>query len=183
MHFSECAEGFCRMPPAWVIDKLRERVAEGDTLSIIVQLFAEHNFSCTARQLDRWKVKHKIRRQWQGSDAALDAIVRQLIADDELGEDEGYRWVHSVVNTRIPGGLCVGRNRVQASLRRVVPALVDARKNAVERQLQRRVYVADYFMQRSHIDLMCKLIFGHVRLYVYGHVSSNAALPTRRARP
>ena len=163
-------------PPAWVLAKLRQLVAEGDTVQLITEHLASLNFSCTVRQVRRWKEKHNIRRVWAGSDAALDSVVQQLVVNEEFGDEEGYRWVASVVNRAIPGPRSVGVNRVCKSLRRLLPAKVDARKAIVEKRLQRRVYVADYYGQRAHIDLQCKLQFGDTKLYIYGHVC-------RRLRP
>ena len=157
-------------PPAWVIAKLRQLVAEGDSVPLIVEHLSSLNFSCTERQVRRWKEKHGIRRVWEGSDAALDSVVHQLAVNEEFGDEEGYRWVASVVNRAIPGPRSVGVARVCKSLRRVMPAKVDARKAIVEKRLQRRVYVADYYGQRAHIDLECKLQFGGTKLYIYGHV-------------
>jgi len=96
------------------------------------------------------------------------------VADDELGDEEGYRWIASVVNRAIPGPESVGVQRIAKSLRRVMPAKVDERKVIVEKHLQRRVYVADYYGQRAHIDLQCKLQFGDVRMYIYGHADGDA---------
>lgn len=166
-------------PPAWAIAKVRELVAEGDTPEFIAEHLHDLGLTCTPRQVRRWKEVHGIKRQWAGGDAALDGIVQQLVASDELGDEEGYRWVHSIVNEHIPGHERVGCERVRRSLKRVMPAQVDARKAIVEKTLQRRVYVADYYGERTHIDLECKLIFGSVRLYIYGHVRSATA--TRRA--
>jgi len=64
--------------------------------------------------------------------------------------------------------------RIAKSFRRVVPAKVDERKAIVEKHLLRRVYVVDYYGQRAHIDLQCKLQFGDVRMYIYGHADGDA---------
>ena len=157
-------------PPAWVLAKLRQLVAQGDMALLIAEHLQYLKFSCTVRQVRRWKVQHGIRRVWAGTDLALDGVVQQLVADDELGDEEGYRWIASVVNRAIPGPESVGVQRIAKSLRRVMPAKVDERKAIVEKHLQRRVYVADYYGQRAHIDLQCKLQFGDVRMYIYGHV-------------
>ena len=58
-----------------------------------------------------------------------------------------------------------------------MPAAVDERNKIVEKRMQRRIYVADYSDQRDHIDLECKLIFGRVRLYIYGQVCAPPAAP------
>ena len=163
--------------------KIRELVADGVTVPLIVEHLQDLNFTCTERQVRRWKQTNGIRRQWTGTDADLDAVVQQLVADDELGDEEGYRWVTSTVNEAIPGPQAVGVDRVRRSLRRVLPAKVDARKAIVEKQLQRRIYVADYYGQRAHIDLECKLIFGAVRLYIYGHVRRAASCPSAQPKP
>ena len=99
-------------------------------MSLIVEHMSSLNFSCTERQVRRWKEKQGIRRVWAGSDAALDSVVHQLAVNEELGDEEGYRWVASVVNRAIPGPRSVGVARVCKSLRRVMPAKVDARKNS-----------------------------------------------------
>lgn len=66
---------------------MRELVAEGDTPELISEHLHDLGLQCTPRQVRRWKVVHKIRRQWAGGDAALDGIVQQLVANDELGDD------------------------------------------------------------------------------------------------
>eukprot|EP00966_Prymnesium_polylepis_P016087 371849-Prymnesium_polylepis.1 len=82
--------------PAWVLGMLRDLVARRKS---------------NPRQVKRWKLKHCIGHAWRGDDAALDQVVTDLRADDELGVNEGYRWAHSVVNGRLPPGLSVGAER------------------------------------------------------------------------
>ena len=53
----------------------------------------------------------------QRFDGQLDQIMQQLRDDDELGEQEGYRWVHSVVNEAVPGDERVGEKRVRAAVK------------------------------------------------------------------
>ena len=64
-------------------------------------------------------MKHGIKSQWADDDGQLDQIMQQLRDDDELGEHEGYRWVHSVVNEAVPGDERVGEKRVRAAVKRV----------------------------------------------------------------
>ena len=82
--------------------------------------------------------------------------------------------MHSVVNAAVPGGERVGRGRVRAALRRSDPAAVDERKEIVKKRLVRRVYVADYHLQRTHFDLECKLTFGTVLIYIYGQLDGDS---------
>ena len=69
-------------------------------------------------------------------DGQLDQIMQQLRVDDELGEQEGYRWVHSVVNAAIPGDERVGEKRVRAAVKRAMPAAVAARNDIIETRLK-----------------------------------------------
>ena len=160
--------------PDWVIALLRELNAEGKDNPRCASLITEAGYDCNATQVHRWKLKRGIRQIWRGDDQALDGIIGRLKANDELGPLEGHVWVHSVVNDAIPGGERVGRNRVCAALRRSDPAAADARKEIVKKRLVRRVYVADYNLQRAHFDLECKLTFGTVIIYIYGQVDGDA---------
>ena len=159
-------------PPAWVIAYVREFASEhGDTAELIIQGLAARGVNATKAQIHRWKVKYHIRKQWYGTDDELDAILRRLHADGELGSKEGYKWVHSVVNQQLQKGEgLVGRARVQRAMARCFPAQVEARKAMVEKRLQRRLYVAHYYGQSYHLDPECKLQFGVVRLYIFGLV-------------
>ena len=157
--------------PPWVLHMLRDLVERRKTVEIIAGLISHAGYDCTPRQVKRWKLKHKLSARWDGDDQALDGIVEALRREDELGANEGYRWCHSVVNQRLPAGKSVGAARVCQAQRRTDPAGVALRKRIVEKQLQRRVYVADYYGQSDHIDLECKVIVGNrVRIYIYGQV-------------
>uniref|UniRef100_A0A7S3AF98 Integrase core domain-containing protein n=1 Tax=Haptolina ericina TaxID=156174 RepID=A0A7S3AF98_9EUKA len=161
-------------PPRWVIDKVRELVANAVPGPIIAEQITSAGYQTTVRQVKRWKEKNNIVQNWRGDDAALDQVVQRLRDDDELGAEEGYRWVQSVVNSAIDGQARVGEKRVRAAIRRAMPAAVDERNKIVEKRMQRRIYVADYADQRDHIDLECKLIFGRVRLYIYGQACGDS---------
>lgn len=160
--------------PSWVIHKVQELVARATPVPIIAGQLVAMGYPCTARSVKRWKVKHGIRQTWRGDDVALDAVVQRLRDDDELGAEEGYRWVQSVVNDAIPGSERVGAARVRKAIKRAMPAAVNEREKIVEKQLQRRIYIADYRGQRHHIDLECKLQFGPVRIYIFGLVRAPA---------
>jgi|TARA_B110000046_G_scaffold119755_1_gene126435 hypothetical protein len=154
--------------PVWVLQKTRELVARATPAHIIAGIITAAGYPANARQVRRWKEKHGIKSQWAGDDGQLDQIMQQLRDDDELGEQEGYRWVHSVVNAAIPGDERVGEKRVRAAVKRAMPAAVAARNDIIETRLQRRVYVADYAGQNDHLDLECKIIVGSVRMYIFG---------------
>ena len=158
--------------PAWVLGMVRDLVARRKPVHIIAGLITHAGFDCNPRQVKRWKEKHGIGTLWRGDDAALDQVVTDLHADDELGVNEGYRWAHSVVSDRLPPGLSVGAARVRKAMRRADPAAVDQRKKMVEKRLQRRIYVAHYYGQSDHVDFECKAKVGKVRLYIYGQVRS-----------
>jgi hypothetical protein len=89
--------------PVWVLQKTRELVARATPAHIIAGIITAAGYPATERQVRRWKVKHGIKSQWAGDDGQLDQIMQQLRDDDELGEQEGYRWVHSVINEAVPG--------------------------------------------------------------------------------
>ena len=69
---SEMASG---PPPAWVIVKLRECVGLGDTNGMIVERLAALHFTCTDRQVKRWRKTNKIVWKWSGTDAELDQVI------------------------------------------------------------------------------------------------------------
>ena len=94
--------------PVWVLQKTRELVARATPAHIIAGIITAAGYPATERQVRRWKVKHGIKSQWADDDGQLDQIMQQLRDDDELGEQEGYRWVHSVVNEAVPGDERVG---------------------------------------------------------------------------
>ena len=112
------------LPPAWVLQKVRElSIEEDDRRQDICQVLCDLGYTCTVRQVKRWQKVHKIRKSWRGTDAELDALIRGLHAADELGPKEGYKWLHSVVNKALPVGVGrVGKARVQKALARCFPA-------------------------------------------------------------
>jgi len=71
--------------PALVMPKLKELVAEGKDRFIIAELLTEAGHACTARQIKRWKKQHGLRCRWRGTDGELDAVVKQLRDDGEIG--------------------------------------------------------------------------------------------------
>ena len=81
-----------------------------------------------------------LRCRWRGTDGELDAVVKELHDDGDIAPLEGYKWVHSVVNEAVPDSDRVGRHRVQAALRRVDGAAVDARKAILKKRAVRRVF-------------------------------------------
>ena len=165
-------------PAPWVLDKLAELVKDGLNCENAAAQLRLLGVSATPRQVRRWKEKHKILRgQRAVSDGELDAAVTQLHAAGELGDDEGYRWVHSIVNQRL-APRSVGEKRVCKSLRRLFPAAVEERKQIVEKRLIRRVYTAHYYGQASHHDLNCKATLpGGVKLFIF----ANVRVPFKRA--
>ena len=158
------------MASAAVIAALRELVADGLSVTLCTeQLNHRFQLGVTERQVRRWREK-SIKIIWKGSDAELDRVVLGLLNGRELGDDEGYRWVHSVVNEQL-GPLRVGRDRVAAAIRRVAPAQVTARLKIVEKRLIRRVQHYRFYGEVEATDLNCKATFGKVKLLVSGLVS------------
>lgn len=139
----------------------------------------------TERAVRRWKTANGIKKVWRrgvvggaggGTTAAddhqLDVIVAALIYDEKIGPDEGYRWVAAVVNEKL-APLRVSAERVGRSLKRVVPALVAKRIKIVEKRMQRRMYVAQFFRQSGHIDGHMKARFGSVQLPIFGYADGD----------
>ena len=157
-------------PPTWIIDKLRELVADGLTCPLIAEQLSALGHPTTARQAKRWKIQYKVRLVSKVTDASLDALLQKLSADCVVGDTEGYRWIVSEVNKAVAPQR-VGEKRVLRALRRIDPAGVSRRKKLVERRLIRRVYSMQFYQQAGHIDYNCKATLpGGVRLYTYAHV-------------
>ena len=72
-------------PPAWVIDKLRELVRDNLSVPLCVEQICALGYSCTARQVKRWKSRASIRRFRSCEDAELDAAVQRVRLDLPLG--------------------------------------------------------------------------------------------------
>ena len=118
---------------------------------------------------------------WPGSDAELDALLEKLDSEGKLGKNEGYRWIQSRVNTMTAPQM-VGEQRVCTALRRLKPDDVKQREAIVKKRMSRRVYVANHYGQADHIDLNCKLTFGHVHLNIYAQARSPAIFTMFRSR-
>ena len=161
-------------PPPWVLAAVADMTADGLQPRYIVSQLQARGYVVSTRQLKRWKEKKMVpRRRWTGSDAALDAWLRNLLAAGEITDNEGFRWVHGYLNNKL-APLRIGKDRVQRALLRVAPAAVDARKQIVKKRLLRRVYTAPYYGFADHIDYNCKLTFGPVHLYIYGQVDGDS---------
>ena len=102
---------------AWAVAKLRELMADGLNIAEAAGILSTLGVPCTARQVKRWKEKYGIRSLSKISDAALDAVVQNLHSHGQLGDSEGYRWVHSEINKH-ESPQRVGLNRVCKALRR-----------------------------------------------------------------
>ena len=156
------------MPSQAELAALRKLVADGLPNAICGEQLRYHGHQVTDRQIKRWREKH-VKKLWRGSDADLDAIVQRLLAQRELGADEGYRWVHSVILKEV-APLRVGEKRVAAAIRRAQPAQVQARLAIVEKRLVRRQHHYRYYGEVAATDLNCKVTLGSVKLLIFGLV-------------
>ena len=158
-------------PAPAVLALLRELVAAGLSVPLCVEQLADRGHACTPRQVRRWRELH-VPQVWRGTDAELDAIVHRLMAQRELGENEGYRWLHSLINKEV-APLRVGAARVAAALRRCMPTQVDARLKIVQKRLVRRQHHYRYYQEVTSGDLHCKLTFASVKMLVVGFIDSD----------
>ena len=166
-------------------------LSDGLTVGQIAAQLTARNYAATPRHVANLKAKHKLARQWKGSDAQLDSIVHGMRVKGDFGPDEGYRWVAEQINKKVAPKR-IGLNRIRLSMARLMPGWVNARKKAAQKRLIRRVYAAPYYLFADHIDLNCKLSFsGGVKLYIYGqergtgpprHERSTMLRPHRRSR-
>ena len=170
-------------PPAWVIDKVREMLADGLKVPYIAAQLCSIGHACTPRQVKRWKIAHGLRQVATLTDAELDGIVDELRDAGESTPTEGYRWLHSAINKKIAPKL-VGEKRVCKALRRVAPDDVAARSKMMERRLVRRIYHGQHYGEAGFIDFNCKATLpGGVKLYTYGHVRPRPHLLSPHAPP
>lgn len=158
-------------PTPAVLDLLRELVADGLSVSLCVEQLADRGHQATLRQVRRWRELH-VPQVWRGTDAQLDVIVQRLMVQRELGDNEGYRWLHSLINEEV-APLRVGAGRVAKALRRCMPAQVQARLKIVQKRLVRRQHHYRYYQEVTSGDLHCKLTFGSVKILGVGFIDSD----------
>ena len=95
-------------PPAWVVAKLRQLVAQGDMALLIAEHLQYLKFSCTVRQVRRWKVQHGIRRVWAGTDLALDGVVQQLVGSrSSLKKPSRFRYCSLYIALKMAQGILI----------------------------------------------------------------------------
>ena len=86
-------------------------LSDGLTVGQIAAQLTARNYAATPRHVANLKAKHKLARQWKGSDAQLDSIVHGMRVKGDFGPDEGYRWVAEQINKKPLSARRAGQER------------------------------------------------------------------------